>query len=137
MKTLELYFDLEPVAKGRPRFGKGHAYTPEKTREFEKWMKHMAKEMLPGFKPITGPIILSVVVHKAIPKSWSKKLQELAANGLIHAMGKPDMSNFMKGIEDALNGVVWTDDGQIIGYGNCWKIYSNRPHIDVVVQEIT
>lgn len=55
-----------------------------------------------------GPVVFSMVTHRAVPKSWPKRRigeQDIA---------KPDTSNILKLVEDALNGVAYKDDSQIV-----------------------
>lgn len=55
-----------------------------------------------------GPIILSLISHRHVPQSWPKRRhgeQDTA---------KPDASNILKLVEDALNGVAYHDDSQIV-----------------------
>ena len=42
----------------------------------------------------------------------------------------------LKGVEDALKGLWYVDDSQIVGYGELGKWYAERPRIEVTMQEI-
>ena len=124
-----------PVSKGRPRFGKGHAYTPEKTRVAEEsflWqaMKHKPK------KPITGAIRLSLSFDMPIPESTSKKKREKMIAEWTPHVKKPDKSNLEKLVEDALNGTFWKDDSQI-AVSITMKQYAEKPGTWVTVEEIS
>lgn len=55
-----------------------------------------------------GPVIFSVVSHRRAPKSWSKR-----RHGEQDTC-KPDASNILKLVEDALNGIAFKDDSQIV-----------------------
>jgi Holliday junction resolvase RusA-like endonuclease len=55
-----------------------------------------------------GPVIFSLVSHRHIPKSWPKR-----RHGEQDTM-KPDASNILKLVEDALNGIAYKDDSQIV-----------------------
>lgn len=103
-----LTFNLDPVAKGRPRFrvfnGIPIAYTPKATRDFEDALKVIAKTQLPkGFKPYTEPLSVKLWVYIAKPKSVKRQLPSV----------KPDLDNYIK-ILDAFNGLLWTDDSLIV-----------------------
>lgn len=42
---IEMFIPVKPIAKGRPRFGKGHVYTPESTKKAEQvYMINAKKE---------------------------------------------------------------------------------------------
>ena len=103
-----------PVAKGRPRFAKatGHTYTPEKTRNFEAALKYAAEQVMGNRPPMQGPLALDMKVVVPIARSWPKKRQKAAVECEIWPIGRPDFDNFQKTV-DALNMVVWVDDGQI------------------------
>lgn len=50
---------------------------------------------------------------------------------------KPDVSNVLKAVEDALNGVLWADDVQIVK-ATVEKIYATQPHMTLgVIHEET
>ncbi len=76
-----------------------------------------------------------VNVYRPIPKSFSKKKTAAAEAGQIRPTTKPDADNYVKGIKDALNKVIWKDDSQIVSV-TVAKFYSQRPRIEVKVQEL-
>ena len=95
-----------PVPKGRPRFTrKGFAYTPSNTREAERDFKVQALQFKPN-KPLEGPIRLVVNVFKPKPKSKKKSI--------VHMTTRPDLDNYIKLVEDAMNGIFFKDDSQIV-----------------------
>ena len=63
----------------------------------------MAIEQMEG-DPLEGPIQCSFIFYFPKPKS----------NNTSHHTQRPDLSNIVKTIEDACNGVVWKDDCQIV-----------------------
>lgn len=105
------------IGKGRPRIGKvgNHArmFTPEKTVNYEGLVGFhafhaMDREML------TGPVQVNLLIGVQIPASWSKKKQAQALAGTIYPTSKPDLDNSIKSVFDAMNGVVYRDDAQVV-----------------------
>ncbi len=110
-----LDFDIEPVAKGRPKFTKqGRAYTPAKTRKFEEALSLLAiAQMRRGDHEMrTGPVVVDLTFSFVPPKSWPDWKREAAIAGSIRNTSKPDLDNLTKCL-DAFNGIVFEDDSQI------------------------
>ena len=104
--------------KGRPRFsarrgGFARAYTDGRTANAESLIRLCAVEQV-GQPCLEGPLTLSMAITVSIPASWSKRKQGDALVGLIRPTGKPDLDNSVKLACDALNGVVWRDDSQLV-----------------------
>lgn len=103
--------------KGRPKFstrnGFGRAYTDAKTAGAENWVRVCALEQV-GQPCLDGPLTLSMQITVAIPASWSKRKQAEAMAGVLRPTGKPDLDNTTKLVADALNGIVWHDDSQVV-----------------------
>ena len=128
-----------PVAKGRARSfirnGKIGHYTPNKTMSYENLVKIMAAEAMDGLNPIDEAVLMNVGLYVQIPSSWAKKKQMQARNGEVRPTTKPDCSNTVKGIEDALNGVVYLDDKQIVEL-SVKKYYSDLPRAEIEIKSL-
>ena len=132
----------QPAPKGRPRFarvgGFVKAYTPDKTRAYERLVHDYAAIELMRAKSTVFPLIcpLRVVLnaYMTIPVSWSKKKHHDAINGIVLPASKPDFDNLLKTL-DGLNGLVWHDDAQIVD-GRAIKRYSENPRMEVNIFEI-
>jgi Holliday junction resolvase RusA-like endonuclease len=84
--------------------------------------------------PLEGALALGMCVYRPIPKSFSKRRREAAERGKLRPITKPDLDNYVKAAKDALKGVVWADDSQIVDYIEPFgKFYSERPRIEIVV----
>ena len=129
------------VPQGRPRLTtRGrypHAYDPQESRRYKLLVGMAARSAMieQGATPLEGPVMLSVQEFRAIPQSWSRKKREAALEGSIFPTTKPDMSNIVKGIEDAMNGIVWHDDSQVV-ITRTMKIYDETPRVEVEVKEV-
>ena len=128
----------EPVAQGRPRFSRQggfvKAYDPAKSRDYKQYIRLVASEDAPE-TPVTGAVQLSLKIYRAIPKSMPKYKREAALVGVLRPTTKPDVSNVLKGVEDALKGLWYVDDSQIVGYGTLGKWYGERPRIEIAMRE--
>ena len=115
METLKARYIIpgECTPKGRPRFRRrGHAYTPKKTKLYEKQVKEYL--IAQGAKPSDKPLEVWIYVYKQPLKSWSKKLIAKATRGLVLASKKPDVDNYTKSVLDASNGILFSDDKQVV-----------------------
>jgi len=124
----------EPKAKGRPRFARRgkfvHTYTDAQTVSKEGEIKMAFKSTgLPKIDP-HDEIILHVRVFRPIPKSMSKKKRLLISYDGIRPTTKPDADNYLKLVCDALNGLAWHDDAQIVDE-RCEKLYSDQPRLEI------
>ena len=130
--------DADPVGKQRARYAKrGNyvmAYTPDKTRNYESLIKEAAIEAMGTSEPLETPITLYLYIRAPIPKSLPKKRIEACLNGLEKPIKKPDASNVLKSVEDAMNGVVYKDDSQIVNI-HVSKVYSSVSGVDVCIKE--
>lgn len=136
-KIFAFTVDGVPVAQGRPRFAAagGHviAYDPPKSKDYKRLIGYLAKRHAP-IEPVLGPVRFSLKIFLPIPKSCSKEKHRQAEQGIIRPTKKPDVSNILKGVEDALKGIFYKDDSQIVEYGVIGKWYSDKPRIEVAME---
>lgn len=148
-----------PVGKGRPRVstwgGRAHAYTPSKTRSYEKLVRDTARAQM-NFMGIKGAVENPVRVTIVARFEWPK--QHLNPDGTLKAHkpgskaaqevrdmryarippGKPDIDNIVKSVLDALNGVAYADDSQVmlLDARKRWRDCDQEPEpgVDVAVE---
>ena len=126
------------MGKQRPKFARAgqytKTYTPEKTVNYETLVKEMYA-LSKGKYYENEQLLINVIAYFPIPKSKSKKVQEAMENGDLRPTKKPDCDNILKIICDALNGIAYKDDAQIVS-ANISKWYSDRPRVEVSLMEI-
>jgi Holliday junction resolvase RusA-like endonuclease len=124
----------EPQGKLRPRFTRrGFAYTPAKTRAYEAALAGAARVAMGRQKPMDGPLIVNVRAFMRVPASWNRKRRDAALAGVVYPT-RWDWDNLAK-VCDALNGIVWTDDSQIV-QGHVTKQYSESPRLRIEVRRL-
>lgn len=137
---MEVNFTIygEPKGKGRPRFNTkaGHAITPKDTVNYETLvhMEYLSQCGNAKF-PDDAMLDMRIKAYYSIPKSKSKKQQNLMREGIARPIKKPDMDNCIKIIADALNKIAYRDDTQIV---DCQvrKFYSDNPRVEVRILDI-
>lgn len=128
---LFVYIPGEPVGKARPRVTRtGHAYTPDKTVSYENLVKMLFRQAYPDWIPTTAEVRVEIEAYYKVPKSASKKKKQLMVDGVIRPTKKPDIDNIAKIVNDALNGIAWVDDTQIV-IEDIKKLYSDKPGVDI------
>lgn len=114
------YYYGEIRGQGRPRFCKGgFAYKDTKDREYEVKIKRAFVDQ-GGHNFGDCPIKIIVDVYRKLPKSRNKSI---ASEPDVY---KPDSSNILKAVEDALNGLAYDDDRQIV----CAKVRKHERERD-------
>ena len=132
---IQLTIPGEPIGKARPRMTRtGIVYTPKKTINYEVLIRELFIVKYPDFQPLEGPVRMSLSAWMKIPKTSKRKVKAME-NGEIRPTKKPDMSNILKSVEDALNNLAYHDDKQIVEV-EVEKRFSNRPRIELAIEEI-
>lgn len=108
-------------------------YADPQTESYESVLREYATLLMRRRLPTAAPVALLVHAFLRIPESWSKRDRNAALFGGILPTSRPDGDNYLK-IVDALNGVVWEDDSQVVD-GRIIKRYSDRPALRVEVRE--
>ena len=70
--------------------------------------------------------------YRPVQASISNKERARRLSGAHRPIVKPDLSNYIKATEDALNGIIWTDDNLIVTE-TAEKKYSDHPRIVIEV----
>jgi len=79
---------------------------------------------------IHGPVHLRVDFYKPMPKSIPPYKGLLYELKLIQPTSKPDVDNYIKQVQDALNKIAYDDDAQIVDEGSDkWLSYTPRMEI--------
>lgn len=137
MFSVTFHLDIEPVPKGRPRFSKVggfvRSYTPKKTSDYETQVKAIAQSVM-SREPLETPLAAFLYFRLPIPKSYPKKRIQACLEGLERPIKKPDLDNLAKSVLDALNGVVYKDDSQLVSL-HITKVYDHNPGVDIMVRE--
>lgn len=134
MKQIVFEIPGEVVGKGRPRFTNGgHAYTPERTRLYERTVRRAYKQA--GGEIFDAPVHIDIEAVSGVQKSASKsaRIRRLAGEEL--SIRKPDLDNVEKIVLDALNGLAYSDDVSVVSVRKIKGRYEEEPRLIVRVRE--
>lgn len=126
--VIEIVVPGSPVGKARARSttsrgGRAIHYTPNGTRRWEALVRGLAHDAMlragqrddQGLPlPFTAPMHVTISIEQAVPAGWPAWKRRMALALELDPTVKPDSSNVAKSVEDALNGVVWHDDAQVV-----------------------
>lgn len=100
---------------------------------YKRYLAYSAKEVVK--QPVTGAVKVTMAFYYPVPVSWSEKKRTAALAGDLLPEVKPDIDNVIKGVFDALNGVAWADDKQVVQESSS-KRYSDKPRLEIVVEAV-
>ncbi len=98
---------IRPKAAPRPRVTRNGTYNPKGYTDYKKAISIISKTK---FEVKETALKMKIEFFFKVPKSWSKVKKE----NIPHHTSKPDVDNLVKSIKDALNGVAYKDDSQVI-----------------------
>lgn len=103
----EFGFGFVPT-KRRPKFiRKGRAYDPKANKSEAAAIREAWAEQVGEWKS-DGPIGVAIDVFRKLPKDRPKRVESESDTF------KPDVDNIAKAVLDALNGVAFDDDSQVV-----------------------
>ncbi|MGN0805370.1 MAG: RusA family crossover junction endodeoxyribonuclease [Candidatus Coproplasma sp.] len=134
------------IVKGKPqgkarartfynkRMGKMQSITPEQTKSYEdliRWSYKASGGQYLGEKTLQ----VDIQAFYPIPQSFSKVKRRDAMIDIIRPTTKPDCDNIIKVVLDALNGVAYYDDKQVVNV-SCNKYYGKSGYLEITLSEI-
>ena len=127
----------DPIPKGRPRFARRgmfvQTYTDLKTIEYETLVATKARIAMGSSEPLKSHLTVFLYLRYTVPASYTKKRKEECLNGFEYPK-RIDLDNCYKSITDAMNGIVYVDDSQIVE-AHILKCYAEEPGANIMIQE--
>jgi len=112
----------------------------KKQKPWQDMVKFVAMNEFAKRIPFDGPLDMSLVFVRMRPKGhygtgrnegvlkdWAKDLKPT---------GKPDSLKLGRAVEDALKGIIYGDDAQIVHH-DITKLYGPKPGVDVCVRQLS
>lgn len=110
------------------------SYTPEKTVLYENLIKSCYPDN--GDRWFNGEALhVCIAAYFDIPKSTTKKERERMLNNEVLPTKKPDADNIAKCVCDALNGIAYKDDVQVVNLSVCKKYTDGSPRVTVFISK--
>lgn len=121
--------------KDRPRFTRtGRIFTPQRTLDYENKVKSCYISKYPyGVAFPEEAVEMSLNIYVQVPKSFSQKKKQKMIES-EYPTKKPDTDNMLKAVSDALNGVAYTDDKQVVSV-KVNKYWSEEPRAEVELRK--
>lgn len=133
---VEFTVDGKPQGKARPRVMKGYTYTPRNTVLYEEQVRTEYARQTNSYRFADDRLLcLQIWAYMPIPKSTPKAKRELMLSGHIRPAKRPDLDNILKAIADALNGIAYHDDAQLVDM-RATRWYSDSPRVEVYIAEM-
>lgn len=123
-------------AKQRPKFNGRFAYTPKETVEYENLVKLQYQAQCGNYRyPDDVPLAVTIFAHLEPPQSASNIKKTRMLNQEEYPLKKPDVDNVAKIILDALNGIAYRDDKQVVTL-IVKKLYAGESGVGVTISEV-
>lgn len=138
---MQIEFIIEGKVKPKQSFRYtrfGHKYTPRDVKQYARDIQYSFYAKYPKWLPsmfFEKPLRAEIEVYIKMPQSFSKIKKQRAIAGEIRPLIKPDVDNCTKNIFDALNGIVYPDDKQIVEL-SVKKFYSETEFVKVRIEDL-
>lgn len=123
----------KPQGKARARTTRYGTYTPEKTVLYENLIKVCYRQVTDYYTE--EPLHMTIEAVFEPVKSTSKVRRKKMLEGEIKPSKKPDIDNIAKVVLDALNGVAYKDDTQVISLA-VTKRYGPFNKLNVILRRV-
>jgi Holliday junction resolvase RusA-like endonuclease len=94
-----------------------------------------ALEQAGGFELLAGPLVVRMTFYRRRPKAHYGARGALLPSAPAYPTVKPDALKLARAIEDALTGLIWRDDAQIVA-GAQAKRYGEPERVEISVTEL-
>jgi Holliday junction resolvase RusA-like endonuclease len=111
-----------PVPQGSMKVINGHVLHSQGSA-LAVWRSTVAlSARFAGAKPLDGAIGIEIVFRVRRPKTVKREFPTVA----------PDLDKYIRGVLDALTGIAYQDDSQVIDI-KAQKVYSDEPGADIKI----
>lgn len=110
----------------------GRACLTEDNKRNADWrsqVAYAAQIAMEGREVVDGPVVAQLVFRMRRPAGHygaGRNAARLKPSAPVHPDKKPDLTKLYRCVEDAMKGIVWHDDAQVVGYGDTHKRYALR-----------
>jgi Holliday junction resolvase RusA-like endonuclease len=119
-----------------PRTGRAMRFTDPEAEAGKERIAWAAKQAFGSQRPFTGPVLVRVIGIFEIPPSWPKALIAAAKQARVMHVADPDLDQIVKQAKDALKGIAYVDDNQVVGYPNSAKRYGYPQRTEITVEAL-
>ena len=141
METVVFEVPGEPIGKARPRVVDGHAYTPSRTKAYEEAVRLAYKQAVKDRPELErrwdkdAQLSIQIAAFYQVPKKVSRQMKAAMLRFEDRPRKKPDLDNVLKIVSDALNGLAYHDDSQIV-HMDASKYWAITPCVWVTISEV-
>lgn len=118
-----------PAPQGSKRY-LGNGRMVESSRRVKPWRADIRTAALANFKqPLTGPIRLDLIFVMPRPMSHygtGRNVNKIKPSAPVHHTQKPDLDKLIRAVGDALTGVAYCDDSQVVAGAHMKRWTENR-----------
>lgn len=99
LTAAQVVIPVDPIPLARPRVVRGHAFLPERSRQYRAEVQSIIKQMIGSLPPMTGAIRCRLNFYRKF-------------NPTSRRYG--DVDNHAKAVLDACNGLLLADDSAVV-----------------------
>lgn len=117
----------------------GQSFVIDANKNAAPWKAYVASEGARQYHGplLDGPLDVEFVIVRARPKNHygtGRNAHVLKDSAPLQPTSAPDTTKLVRGVEDALTGIVWVDDAQIVNQ-SAQKRYGDKPRVEVRIRE--
>lgn len=136
---LKLKIQLKPTPHQSVRVTRtGRTYQPKKILDYKSNVQEAVREQLPsGFSCIKADTPIHITkLHYVF--QYPKSMPKYKRQGMVYKYTKPDLhDNLNKALFDALEGIVWQRDQNVVAMDDVKKYYASEDAIIINIQCLT
>lgn len=127
-----------PFKKKNGKLGVAVSDMNANAKDWKAVLAHEAMHHRGDVPLMDGPVEIEVWFHMERPKSHfgsGRNSEKLKPSAPRRPASAPDTTKLVRCLEDALNGVVWRDDAQIVSQ-HCHKVYAPEYGVHITIREL-